>query len=73
MVLPNKLGQGFLPLLERLADSGGIEEQILDLPPVVALVLAADDAHGALKRLAVEPQFAVQRHLGQAGDEPIGA
>ena len=39
---------------------------------MVALVVAADDAHRALERLAVQPQFAVQGHAGQSGREPRG-
>ena len=72
-MLPDHLGKGLLPLLEWAADAGSVEQHVLDLPPVVALVLPADDAHGTLERLAVEPQFAVERYGGQAGDEPVGS
>ena len=61
-----------LPDLEWPADSRGVEHDETDLPPMVALVVAADDAHRALERLAVQPQFAVQGHAGQPGCEPRG-
>ena len=59
-------------LLEGLFQLGRIEDDVADLLPVVALVLPADDADGALELLAAQPQFAVERHVGQAGDEPVG-
>ena len=58
-------------LLERRFHRRSIEHQIRDLPPVLALVLPADDADRPLKRLAGQPQFAVERRLRQRLDEPV--
>ena len=44
----------------------------LQVSPVVAGVLPPHDADSALERLAAQPQFAVERHVGQPGDEPVG-
>src|SRR5689334_21663417 len=40
-------------------------------PPERALVLAADDADGALELLAADPELAIQRFQRQAGGEPV--
>ena len=58
--------------LEQIRHCRSVEDHESDLLPVFALVLAADDAHGPLELLAIEPQFAVERHVRQAGDEPVG-
>jgi hypothetical protein len=47
-----------------------VEYQELDLAPRIALILATHDAHRPLKRLAIEPQLAVQRELRQPRREP---
>ena len=64
-----ELGQ---PFFEGCVDPRQIEHQKADRPPQVALVLPADNAHAALKRLVAQPKLAVQGHAGQPGGEPIG-
>ena len=59
-------------VLEGRAEGGGVEDDERDLLPVVALVLPAHHADGALEALAPAPQLAVEGHGGQAGHEPIG-
>ena len=58
--------------LERGVDARRVERDVADLLPQVGLVLAADDPDRALKRLAADPQLAVERDLGQALEEPVG-
>src|SRR2546428_12537560 len=45
-------------LLKLLIQLGGVEVDVADLLPVLALVLAADDADGPPRPLAGEPQLA---------------
>ena len=52
-------GQALLHESEAILESqvllGRVEDDVADQLPVLALVLAADDAHGPLKLLAVDP------------------
>ncbi len=59
-------------LFEGAGVGGGVEDEELDLFPVVAFVLAADDGGGFLEGFAGEEEFAVERVFRQALDEPIG-
>ena len=58
--------------------AGAAEDHERDPPPpspplpVFAFVLTADDAHGPLELLTIEPQFSIKRHIRQASDEPVG-
>src|SRR5437588_12701331 len=59
------------PLLEAAGLRRRVEDHVAQLAPVIALVLPARDAHGALKLLASQPQFAVERIIRQAVEEPV--
>jgi hypothetical protein len=59
-------------LLEALLHLRRVEDDIAEFPPVLAFVLPADDADGALEHPAPQPQLAVEGYIGQAGDEPVG-
>src|SRR5438105_3527776 len=48
-----------------------IEDQKLDLLPLLPLILPPHDADGFLKRLARQKQFPIQRMRRQLVDEPI--
>ena|ERR1700730_192542 len=60
-------------VLEAFLQGRGIEDDIADLLPQVALVLPADNADCALELLAAEPEFAVEWHVGQASTKPFGS
>ena len=57
--------------LKAFLQAGCIKHEEVDLLPQVAFVLAADDADCPLELLASQPQFAIQRYIGQAGYEPV--
>ena len=71
-MLPDQVEQGLLPFLESATRDGSVEQHVLDLSPVFALVVATNNAHGPLECLAVEPKLAVQGHVRQSGGEPVG-
>src|SRR5206468_12953009 len=58
------------PVLETARGGGGVEDEKSHFVPEAALVLAADNADRALELLAINPEFTVERHLGQSIDEP---
>ena len=60
-------------IFETLFKRGRVEDDELNLLPEIALVLPADDADGPLELLAAKPKLAVERHIGQTGDEPLGS
>src|SRR5262249_50298695 len=66
------VGQKFKALFERVAHGRRVQNDVTDLPPVVAFILPADDADRFLKRFAFDPKFAVQRRFGQSAAEPVG-
>src|SRR5438105_12714791 len=58
-------------LLERVVQGGGVEDDVRDLLPVVALIMPFHDADRLRELLAIQPQLTVQRQVGQPGDEPV--
>jgi hypothetical protein len=60
-MLPEQLPQISVPVLKRLPQLRRVEHQEGDFAPGIRLVLPPHDAHCLLKRLAIQPQFAVQR------------
>src|SRR5688572_16849032 len=59
-------------LLERAGRRRGVEDEKRDLLPVLALVLPPHNTHGALERLAGQPQLAIERSIRQTLHEPVG-
>src|SRR5262249_11248106 len=66
------IGEKFEPLFERFTHGRRVENDVADLLPVVALFLPADDAHGLLKCLALDPKLAIERRFRQPAEEPVG-
>src|SRR5579871_5781353 len=73
LILPivDPLFQKLHPRFKNTGCRGSVENQIADGPPLLSLVLAADDADGSLKRFPVQPQFAVEWHIGETSREPV--
>src|SRR5262245_17437630 len=71
-VAPDALLDESQPCLEFLFQLARIEDEVADLLPEIALILAANNADGPLEHLATQPKLAIERHIGQAGNEPIG-
>ena len=68
-----QLRHGCLTLLERLSQRRGIEDEIADLAPHFGGITAPHDRDGALELLAADPQFAIERSVGQSPSEPLGS
>ena len=72
--LCSTLGQRILeeiePLFEAAGSGGRVEDEEFHFIPEVVLVLATDNADGALELLAINPQFAIERHRRQSFNEP---
>src|SRR5687768_4904484 len=58
-------------ILETTRHGRRVENDKAHLLPEIALVLPADDADSALEFFTVDPEFAIERHSGQAFDEPF--
>jgi hypothetical protein len=59
-------------LLKAALRMGCIEHDIADLRPPGAWIMSPDDAHRPLKRLAAQPEFAVERFARKPSSEPGG-
>ncbi len=66
------LVEGPQALLEHGVDAGDVEDQVAYLAPIVALVLASDDADSALEGADAAIKLAVERRRREAPGEPVG-
>ena len=69
-VRAERLPREFLPSLEDVGDGGSVEHHELDFTPHLGRIVTANNAHRPLKRLTVQPQFAVERHVWESLGEP---